>query len=69
MGTTMLYSWFQWRASVVAIIRFDFSSVLPDITDRDIDWDAWRPLFDEGRSPQSAVDRAFVRDLRRSISA
>jgi hypothetical protein len=64
----MLYSWFQWRASVVAIIRFDFSKVLPDITDRDIDWDAWRPLFDEGRSPQSAVDRAFVRDLKKSLS-
>ena len=65
----MLYSWFQWRASVVAIIRFDFSSVLPDIDDRDIDWDAWRPLFDEGRSPQCAVDRAFERDLRKSVSA
>jgi hypothetical protein len=63
----MLYSWFQWRASVVAIIRFDFSGVLPDIDDRDIDWDAWRPLFDEGRSPQSAVDSAFERDLRRSV--
>jgi hypothetical protein len=65
----MFYSWFQWRASVVAIIRFDFSGILSDIDDRDIDWEAWRPLFDEGRSPQSAVDHAFVRDLRRSIPA
>lgn len=64
----MLYSWFQWRASVVAIIRFDFSAILSDIDDRDIDWDAWRPLFDEGRSPQSAVDRAFVRDLRKTVT-
>lgn len=29
----------------------------------DIDWDAWRPLYEEGRSPQAAVDRAFLRDL------
>ena len=65
----MLYSWFQWRASVIAIIRFDFGAVLGDIDDRDVDWDAWRPLFDAGRSPQSAVDRAFVRDLRKSVSA
>lgn len=65
----MLYSWFQWRASVVAIIQYDFSQVLADITDKDIDWDAWRPLYDEGRSPQAAVDSAFVRDLRRSLCA
>lgn len=62
----MIYSWFQWRASVVAIIRYDFSGVLSDIGDDDISWDAWRPLFDEGRSPQAAVDSAFARDLRRS---
>lgn len=66
---TVLYSWFQWRASVVAIIQYDFSQVLADITDKDIDWDAWRPLYDEGRSPQAAVDSAFVRDLRRSLCA
>lgn len=65
----MLYSWFQWRASVVAIIQYDFGQVLCDVTDKDIDWDAWRPLYEEGRSPQSAVDNAFVRDLRRTLSA
>lgn len=64
----MLYSWFQWRASVVAIIRYDFSGVLADVKDDDIDWDAWRPWYDEGRSPQFAVDCAFVRDLRRSAA-
>ena len=65
----MQYSWPQWRASVVAIIRFDFAEVLADVTDRDIDWDAWRSFFDEGRSPQVAVDCAFLRDLRKSGSA
>jgi hypothetical protein len=56
-------SWQQWRAGVVAVIRYDFRDVLDDVRDTDIDWDAWRPLFDEGRSPQAAVDRAFLRDL------
>jgi len=56
-------SWLQWRAGVVAVIRFDFSDVLEEVADNDIDWDAWRPLYDEGRSPQAAVDRAFLRDL------
>jgi hypothetical protein len=65
----MNYSWFQWRASVVAIIRFDFGEVLRDVKDGDIDWDSWRAFYDEGQSPQAAVDCAFLRDLRRSGSA
>jgi hypothetical protein len=56
-------SWLQWRAGVVQVIRFDFSDVLEEVGDNDIDWDAWRPLYEEGRSPQAAVDRAFLRDL------
>lgn len=59
----MQQSWHQWRASVVAVIRWDFRDVLDQVEDNDVDWDAWRPLFEEGRSPQAAVDRAFLRDL------
>jgi hypothetical protein len=65
----MQYSWFQWRASVIAIIHYDFGRVLSHLTDKDIDWAAWRPLFEAGSSPQFAVDPAFLRDLRRSASA
>jgi hypothetical protein len=65
----MLYSWFQWRASVLAIIRYDFGRVLSNLDDKDIDWSAWRPLYDQGRSPQFAVDCAFMRDLRKSSPA
>lgn len=59
----MQQSWYQWRASVVAVIRWDFRDVLDQVDDNDVDWDAWRSLFEEGRSPQAAVDRAFLRDL------
>lgn len=59
----MQQSWCQWRAGVVAVIRCDFRDVLDQVDDSDVDWDAWRPLFEEGRSPQAAVDRAFLRDL------
>jgi hypothetical protein len=55
-------SWADWRSQVVAVIRKDFHDLLDDIDDEDIDWDAWRPLYEEGRSPKAAVDRAFVRD-------
>jgi hypothetical protein len=56
-------SWQQWRVGVVKVIRYDFRDVLDDVGEADIDWDAWRPLYDEGRTPQAAVDRAFLRDL------
>jgi hypothetical protein len=59
----MQQSWYQWRAGVVDVIRCDFRDVLDQVDDSDVDWDAWRPLFEEGRSPQAAVDRAFLRDL------
>jgi hypothetical protein len=59
----MQQPWVQWRAGVVKVIRFDFRDVLDEVGDGDIDWEAWRPLYEEGRSPQAAVDRAFLRDL------
>lgn len=59
----MLQPWQQWRAGVVAEIQCDFREVLDDVKDADIDWDAWRPLYEEGRSPRAAVDRAFLRDI------
>jgi hypothetical protein len=55
--------WISWRCGVLAVIRHDWRHVLGCIGEEDIDWDAWRPLYEEGHSPQAAVDRAFVRDL------
>lgn len=59
----MLQSWVQWRAGVVAVIRHEFREVLDEVNETDIDWEAWRPLYEEGRSPRAAVDRAYLRDL------
>jgi hypothetical protein len=55
--------WAVWRQGVVATIRFDFPEVLQDVSENDIDWEAWRPLYDQGYSPQAAVDQAFVRNV------
>jgi len=55
--------WAQWRDAVVAVVRADFPEVLQDVGLDDIDWEAWRPLYDRGYSPQVAVDHAFARDL------
>lgn len=53
--------WAHWQDSVIAVIRRDFHDVLPNLAQEDIDWDAWRPLFDEGRTPEEAVSSALTR--------
>lgn len=54
-------SWPDWQQQVTALIRCDLHDVLADVREEDIDWEAWRPLYDEGRSAQAAVDHAFAR--------
>jgi hypothetical protein len=54
-------SWSDWQYKVVAIIRQDYEDVLSDLENEDIDWDAWRPLYDEGRSPRAAVECALAK--------
>ncbi len=55
-------AWGEWRRGVVKVLRREFSGVLGAVNENDVDWDAWRPLFDQGRSPEAAVDHAFLRD-------
>jgi hypothetical protein len=55
--------WMQWQLAVVAVLRADFLGVLQKIDLEDVDWDAWRSFYVEGRTPRSAVDRALERDL------
>lgn len=57
----MYESWVEWRRQVVAVIRCEFPEVLDNVREDDIDWDAWRPLYEAGRSARAAVDHAFVR--------
>ena len=53
--------WIAWQCGVIAELRSELYAHLGDIDDRDVDWDAWLPLFLEGCSPRAAVDKAFVR--------
>jgi hypothetical protein len=62
-GGEVVDAWRDWQAGVIDILRTDFGGVLPEVREEDVDWEAWRQFFDEGRSPRSAVDRAFLRDL------
>ena len=62
LATALADPWTDWRQQVVAVIRRDFRGVLDEIGDDDIDWEAWRPLYDKGHSAESAVDHAFLRN-------
>lgn len=56
----MLDTWDQWQQEVVAVIRMDLATVLDDVGSEEIDWEAWRPYYDAGRSPREAVSDAFA---------
>lgn len=53
--------WTDWQQHVVALIRDQFHDVLDEVGADDIDWEAWRPLYEQGCSPEIAVDKAFLR--------
>lgn len=55
-------SWSQWQQQVLNKIRRDYADILQQLTLDDVDWAAWRSLYDQGRSASDAVDYAFVRD-------
>jgi hypothetical protein len=53
--------WSSWQTEVLQIIHAEFSGVLEAISWDDVDWSAWRPLFDQGYSACEAVRSAFGR--------
>lgn len=55
-------SWLQWQQQVLNKIRRDYADILQQLTLDDVDWGAWRSLYDQGRSATEAVDYAFVRE-------
>ncbi len=55
--------WAQWQRTVVALLRADVIGVLHSIEVDEVDWDAWRSFYTEGRSPRSAIERALARDF------
>jgi hypothetical protein len=53
--------WLNWQSGVLAELRNELREHVGEIHARDVDWNAWLPLFLEGCSPRDAVDKAFVR--------
>jgi hypothetical protein len=63
VGHMKLMNWVLWQRAVVALLRADVSGVLRSIEIDEVNWDAWRTFYTEGRSPRSAIDRALARDF------
>jgi hypothetical protein len=63
VGHMNLMNWVLWQRAVVALLRADVSGVLRSIEIDEVNWDAWRSFYTEGRSPRSAIDRALARDF------
>lgn len=55
-------AWQEWQDAVVGVLRAEYRDIVQNIQFDDVDWNAWRPLYDEGRSPHAAVARALTRD-------
>lgn len=49
------HEWRIWRENVIAIIRTKYHDLFPYLQHSEIDWDAWKPLYEQGHTPQTAV--------------
>jgi hypothetical protein len=58
-----MQSWEQWQSEVVTLLRCELDDALSHISLDDVDWFAWHPLYAQGRSPRSAIERALERNL------
>lgn len=56
-------SWVQWQQEVLQLLEQELGEALGQVRLSDVDWYAWRPLFDEGRNARAAIDRALERDF------
>jgi hypothetical protein len=55
--------WLVWKQGVVTAIRELLKSALSEISEDDVDWDAWRSLYESGCTPAAAVSRAYLLDV------
>ncbi len=54
--------WAEWKRGVVAAIQELLKDSLAGVSEDDVDWDAWRHLYETGHSPEAAVNKAFLVD-------
>jgi hypothetical protein len=62
-GMAPLAGWEQWQHEIIRLLQGDFGDALRVDSVDDVDWPSWRGLYLQGRTPRSAIDRAFERDF------
>ena len=60
--------WTQWQSAVVEVIRHDYRDLFPLIRIDEIDWSAWKPLYDHGYTARVAVEQALSGSFSRSTT-
>jgi hypothetical protein len=60
--------WVQWQSEIVTLLKNDFEGVLGYLSIEDVDWPSWLPLYEQGRSPRAAIERALERDLQARLA-
>jgi hypothetical protein len=58
-----LAGWEQWQHEIIVLLQGDFGDALLVNSVDDVDWPSWQGLYLQGRTPRSAIDRAFERDF------
>lgn len=58
-------TWMQWKEEIIRVIRREYCELFPHVQHDDIDWEAWKPLYEQGCTPLMAVSTAFSPTLGR----
>lgn len=52
-------TWMEWKEDILAVIRSHCGELLSNIDQDDVDWEAWKPLYEQGYTAHVAVGTAF----------
>ena len=47
--------WKQWKDGVLYLMRTKYRMAFGDIKSSDMDWEAWKEMYDDGLTPDDAI--------------
>jgi hypothetical protein len=54
-----ILSWSVWKIEIIKVLRRVPYELFADLGQEDVDWEAWKPLYDLGCDPIAAVAQAI----------
>ncbi len=55
----IISSWPVWKVEIVTARRHVHHELFADLQQEDIDWEAWKPLYEFGYEPDAAIAQAI----------